>query len=157
MEELVELILQINKEIKKELPLINHGGCGVFASKMFKKLKSIGYSPNIVILRMPYETSLEQKKEMLNNKMNKKPINGDISDTSFAHCCLEIAGLYFDSELLGINFLDRWERLKISGNYTIEELDLSLKVGSWNSTYNRRRLNPTVDKIIRKSVNKVFA
>lgn len=156
MEELIELILKVNQEVKREISKINYGGCGVFASKMYKQLKELGYTPNIVILDYE-ENDFSQKKEVLNNKMNKQPINGNLRSTSFVHCCLEVGGLYFDGEQIGQYFLDNWvSRYPIKGNYTIEELDLALKVGGWNSTYNRKRKNPTLSKIIRKSVKQVF-
>lgn len=156
MEELVELILKVNQEVKKEIPKLNWGGCGVFASKMYKQLKELGYTPNIVILDYE-ENDFSQKKEVLNNKMNKQSINGSLRSTSFAHCCLEIGGLYFDGQEIGQDFINRWKRrFPIKGNYTIEELDLALKVGSWNDAYSRKRKNPTLDKIIRKSIKQIF-
>lgn len=156
MEELVDLIKEINWQVKNEIPKINQGGCGVFASKLYKELVKLGYQPKILILDGKYD-DFSQKKETLNNRINKLPINGKLKHTSFAHCCLEVGGLVFDGKEVGQKFLDSWiYRYPIRGNYTIEELDLALKVGSWNSSYSRRKKNPTLNKIIKKSIKQVF-
>lgn len=157
MEELVDLILKLNKEIIKEIPEINNGGCGVFALLMSKQLEKLGYKPTISILTGSWEIDVPTKKEVLNSVKNKLPINcGRKSDTSFAHCCIEVGGLIFDGEMLGLSFKDAWRRYPITGSYTIEELELSLKVGSWNSSYSRRKKNPTLRRIIRNAVKQVF-
>ena len=157
MEELVALVQRLNHDIVREIPKINHGGCGVFAASMYRQLEKLGYKPNIVILTSGWEVKLDRKKEILNAVMNNKRVQDEKLHTSFAHCCLEVGGLYFDGEMLGLDFLANWkERYRISGNYTIEELELSLRVGSWNHTYNRRKKNPTLSKIIRKAVKQVF-
>ncbi len=157
MEELVDLILKINQEVRNEVPYINHGGCGVFASLMYKHLKSLGYDPKIVILTMDWESSFESKKETLNKVMNNQSVQrGDLRHTSFAHCCIEVSGLYFDGTRLGTAFLNYWNECELSGNYSIEELDLALKIGGWNKQYSRRKKNPTVKKIIKNATKQVY-
>ncbi len=156
MEELIELVLKVNKVVRIEIPKINHGGCGVFASLMYKQLKALGYEPNIVILTGLWDSPLKSKKEILNNLLNNKPAGGNVQGVSFAHCCIEVSGFYFDGEKAGLDFRKSWDSYKFSGHYTIEELDLALKVGSWNDDYNRRKKNPTVKKIIRNATKKVY-
>lgn len=157
MEELIELVLVLNKEIKKEIPLINSGGCGVFTLLMYKQLEKLGYKPNIAIMTSDKELNINSKKEVLNNIINKQPISdGSKESTSFSHCCIEVGGLLFDGVSIGQSLKERWKRYPITGEYTVEELELSLKVGSWNDTYNRREKNPTLRKVIRKAVKQVF-
>jgi hypothetical protein len=158
MEDLVDLVLGLNKEFSKEIPEINAGGCGVFALHVSKELRKLGYSPNIVIITNMWEQSLEIKKRVLNNVMNRKPAEGNKSETSFAHCCIEVDGLYFDALQKGAALEDKWRVwYKFSGTYTEEEMELALKIGGWNSRYSRRKRNPTLRKIIRRECSKLIS
>lgn len=157
MEELIELVLILNREIKKEIPNINSGGCGVFTLLMYKQLEKLGYKPNIAIMTSFWESNIDSKKEVLNNIMNRQRTSNEIREgTSFSHCCIEVGGLLFDGINVGQSLKEKWKRYPITGNYTVEELELSLKVGSWNDTYSRREKNPTLRKVIRKAVKQIF-
>jgi hypothetical protein len=47
---LLQLTEQLNSDLNRRIPELNSGGCGVFASLMYKKLKALGYNPTIGIL-----------------------------------------------------------------------------------------------------------
>ncbi len=159
MRQLIDTIVMLNKEISIKIPEVNRGGCGVFALKMVKELKKLGYNPNIVILTNWME-DYGDKKDTLNNLLNKIPVGSlEKKDTSFSHCCVEIGGLYFDAHYVGLDFLRKWEdyEVNINNTYTIEEMEVALKVGGWNGAYNRRKRNPTLNSIIKKSISKNFS
>lgn len=155
MRELVDAILMINEEVKVKIPKINQGGCGIFAIKMAKELKKLGYSPNIVIIDRGVE-NVNNKKEILNRVTNKERVGSyEKRQTSFCHCCVEIGGLYFDGLHIGLSLMERWNSYIFSGNYTIEEMEIALKVGGWNSSYDRRK-NRMLQGIIDKSIKYTF-
>lgn len=158
MAELKDLVVALNQQIRKEIPEINAGGCGVFALLMSKQLIKLGYNPSIgIMLSMWGDCSVEIKKTVLNNVMNNKHVRpSDKKETSFAHCCIMVDGLTFDGKDLNDSFKERWGNYPIAGQYTIEEMELALKIGSWNSDYSRRKRNPTLRKIIRTTVKQVF-
>lgn len=156
MRELVDLILLLNKEISVKIPQINKGGCGVFAFKMAKELKKLGYSPNIMIIDYG-TTTFNNRKATLNRVINKERVDRDAKrNTSFVHCCVEVGGLYFDGLKVGLDLIERWDNYTFTGNYSLEEMELALRVGGWNSSYDRKKNNPKLDRIIRKSVKQAF-
>lgn len=156
MEELVDLVLSLNKQINNEIPEINYGGCGVFALIMAKQLELLGYNPIIHILTSYYDNT-EDKKRVLNEVMNGNRVNrSDKLETSFAHCCIEVGGLLFDGKMIGAAFKNKWTSYPITGSYTKEELALALKIGSWNDDYSRKHCNPKLRRIIKNTIKKVF-
>ena len=158
MADLKDLVQEINKQIRVEIPNINSGGCGVFALLMSKKLVELGFKPSIGIMLSKWgENSVEDKKRVINNVKNNQKVQAyEKRETSFAHCCVMVEGLTFDGKFLNDDFKDQWGSYPIAGEYTIEEMEVALKVGSWNDTYSRRRSNPTLRKVIRKSVKQTF-
>ena len=157
MAQLRELVQEINKGIRKEVPFINSGGCGVFALLMSKELVRLGYKPSIGIMLSKWgDNSVEDKKRVLNNVMNNQRVEAyEKRETSFAHCCIMVDGLTFDGKFLNDDFKAQWGSYPIAGQYTIEEMEVALRVGCWNDDYDRRK-NRTVSKIIKRSVNQVF-
>jgi hypothetical protein len=156
MEELIDLVLGLNEQIKNEIPEINHGGCGVFALIMAKQLELLGYNPTISILTN-YFGDTEDKKRVLNEVMNGNKVNrSEKLGTSFAHCCIEVGGLIFDGKMVGVAFKEKWISYPITGSYSIEELSLALKIGSWNDDYSRKYNNPKLRRIIKNTIKKVF-
>lgn len=153
---LYKLIESLNEDLSNKIPELNAGGCGVFASLMYKKLKSLGYEPKIVILDCTtYE--LEHKKNILNRVMNRERTRfDDTESTSFAHCYIKVDGVIFDGLRMGSNVLCPFWAYDSVGEYTIEELDTCLKVGSWNPSFKRRKRNPTLRASINKAVKEVY-
>lgn len=152
MDELVNLVRLSSGIIGCKIPEINAGGCGVYASIMYKQLVELGYKPNIVIFDR--DSSLDYKKETLNNVMNNNKVNSyDKRNTSFLHCCLEVGGFYFDGEAWGADIQANWGGYNV-GYYTIEELDTALKVGGWNTSYDRRK-NRTIKATIKQSLKQI--
>lgn len=157
MEELVDLVLSLNEQIRKEIPEINYGGCGVFSLIIAKQLELLGYSPVISILTNSFEEKVEGKKKILNEVMNgNKVYPSQKSDTSFAHCCIEVGGLIFDGKTIGVAFKEQWRNYPITGSYSIKELSLALKIGSWNDDYSRKHCNPKLRRIIKNTIKKLF-
>lgn len=148
------LVKGINEDLRSKVPVINQGGCGIFASLMYKELTRLGYKPEIVILDRWGD--LSTKKETLNNVRNNQKVKKQlVEETSFSHCLVRVGGIVFDGLEVGNNVRDVYSAPEV-GNYSIEELDLAIKVASWNDTYHRRR-NITVIRTIKRNITRVYA
>ncbi len=153
---LIKLIESINADLRIKVPEVNEGGCAIFASLMYKELKALGYNPTINILHDSWSKDINRNKVTLNKVINKEKVASyDKRSTSFNHCCLEVEGVYFDGIFSGSHPIDFYPD-GIQGFYSIQELDTAIKVAGWNSTYNRRRKNPTLRASINRAVKQVY-
>lgn len=147
------LIRGVNKDLRSKVPVINEGGCGIFASLMYKELTRLGYKPEIVIL--DYFDFLTKKDTLNRIKNNQKVKRYLREDTSFYHCLIRVDGIVFDGLAVGTNVSDVYNVPEV-GSYSIEDLDLAIKVASWNGIYHRRR-NITVISTIKRNIKRVYA
>lgn len=147
---LQQLVITLHGELsqlKKKIPNINFGGCGVFAYEMKKALDSLGVQTSILII--DEEQDYLNKKEYLNNVVNMgRKVR--YTPTSVNHVILMIDELKLAVDASGVHSLtfhpvitDRvymWHGMHIMGEYTMKELEYAAYHSQWNSVFNRRRI-----------------
>ncbi len=149
----MDLILQINKinqDIVDNVKNINRGGCGVFAYFLAKRLKELKIKHSICVLDAWGKKSFQDTwgkylNEVKNNNLN----NG--RNLSASHFMIKIKETYVDGT--GMTYFPDFH---VCGKYTIEDMELALKYGSWNSDYNVKqnlKVKRIIDKHLPKSCN----
>lgn len=141
-----KVVAKIQKEISREINELNAGGCGWFAYMMHTELKKYNIESEMVILD---QCNIDGRKEILNDIINNKSRDGWC--TSFNHCCVAVKSLYFD----GVTFdvISNWSErgYEPKGTYTEKEMQTALKVGGWNSDYNKSQ-NTVLKNIIKANL-----
>lgn len=157
---LSQIIKEIQSEIRSKIDNLNSGGCGWFAFYMATALKSVGIEAEIKLITrhegdlwFTQKDDINYKKEIINEYVNNGEQNCDPSDlqeTSFIHCYINVAGFEFDGMYESFKDMKEYfKRFKFEGDYTIEEMEIALKVGGWNCTYdtsNNAKLKEIIER-----------
>jgi len=151
--DLDKLVEEIQGEIDYQIYDINQGGCGWFAYYMVKHLKSVGIDAKIKIID-DSRSKVQLKKTNINNYINKvtNVEYDELRDTSFIHCFVKVGSKGFDARNSSIKQLkDDYDGYRFAGEYTLQELEIALKVGGWNSRYNKNN-NRLLEEIIQTNI-----
>lgn len=136
----------LQKKVVKDIPNVNHGGCGVVAEELYHIFSSLNFKPKIVVM-----TSMP-------NSVKKFIKNSEITGESIAlnHIIISIEGKYVDStgvyksakSLVESNFDGRY---KIVSGLTINQLALLNKnYPHWNSSFDREKNIPKIKRRVKK-------
>lgn len=151
-------------QVRKKIPNINLGGCGVFAYELKKILDPLNVKTSILIIDEDHEYC--DKKNYLNQVVNLNMKTGYMS-TAVNHVILMIDELGVAIDASGVHCISfkqgkpyTWHGLYIVGEYTMKELEYAAYNSNWNQYFNRRRipelkyyLSLIKDKIEGKRIN----
>lgn len=142
---LSERLPVLQDRLRKEIPFLNRGGCGRFAYLMGKRLKRNGIPFKIkVMLSFEGEEGFEERVVALNAIKN----NRGWGETAFSHCYIEADGVRFDGHLRDEEFRHKYNRLETVGEYSLNDMFIAVKNGSWNDTFDVENELPKLEKII---------
>lgn len=117
------------------VPCINYGGCGISALALFDHAEAAGLKPKIVF---GYGGS-GGKKENDDYKLGNRP-----HAESATHIFIRIGGKDFDSK----GEYDRDVHWEFDDEITRNHLVDSIRHGCWNSTFEREKWLPKIEKFI---------
>lgn len=139
-------ITKLQRDLRKEIPNLNRGGCGLFAYLLGKRLKREGIDFKIKILG-GFGDCFEYKVAVLNEVKNNRN-NLYRNQASFAHCYLQIGDYKFDGHYSDNELREVFYTLEDIGEYSLQDLYLAIKVGGWNWKFCLKRDLPKLEEII---------
>lgn len=139
-------ITKLQRDLREEIPNLNWGGCGLFAYLLGKKLKREGIDFKVKILG-GLEDCFEYKVAVLNEVKNNRN-NLYRNKASFAHCYLQIGDYEFDGHYSNNELRGVFSSLDDIGEYSLQDLYLAIKVGSWNWRFCLEKDLPKLEEII---------
>jgi len=120
-------------DIKLRHPLINAGGCGVFALSLGNRLSELGYS---IEYRVMINKRNEYDFKLANRAISNNSIR-DINETNWEHIMVKVGKHYID--VGGI--YDEVTKYRISDNISEEFLREWLSIRRmWNSMFDRKQM-----------------
>lgn len=129
------LIERINSEIPLEISHLLSGGCGIFALTVAKLLEQYAIPYHIWALADPSGASIETRKSNVAAAKNNMHYISEVLPAE--HFMMEAEGFVFDA----LKCFDSIESVRtncapeVSGEYTIEELEIAVTKGRWNPLY----------------------
>ena len=129
---LLDKIHSLNEILQKKIDYLGCGGCGIFCYLMYKQLNSLGIETQIVAFN---EIEISHKITNISNCINNKEFTADMA---CSHFLIEAEGILFD----GYNVYEQKEEMsfgKRRGSYSLEQLEVALNHGSWNSLYDKNQ------------------
>jgi len=143
---LIVEIKKLQRDLREEIPNLNWGGCGLFAYLLGKKLKKEGIDFKIKILGN-FLDCFEHKTAILREVKNNR--NNLCRDkAAFAHCYLQIGNYEFDGHYSNNELREVFYTLENIGEYSLQDLYLAIKVGSWNWRFCLEKDLPKLEEII---------
>ncbi len=147
VEKVLEQIASLNEKLENELPYINHGGCGLFTKLLYEKL--VADHPTIKIIWFDSYLSAEERNDLITYTTNNGYGDGRGNSLSCSHIMIELYGFHIDGHTIYKQFDHQWANRTYQGYFTIDELNLAIKYGYWNSMYDKSK-TPVVEKLIDK-------
>jgi hypothetical protein len=141
--EIVNYLVEQYSSINEKVPYINHGGCGVFAEKLYNIMRNIGLKPQLVVIT--------------NNRIEMdKRIRGEAHNYgSIIHIVVKIHGKYVDStgvykSIAAVADYHKYP-LKEREVSTLLTTDVLANWNSqryfWNERFNRKYIKTIEDKL----------
>lgn len=147
-------------KINKQYPYINYGGCGVFAERLYDKLKLFGYKPKIVVLVNSKQCFADSMKMLDERGLDYYWIN---RTEGFSHIMVKVNGYYVDSEGMYKSQADMPSKWRYYDIY-----EKGMKIGSlrkctaderfWNDRFDRYdipAIENRLDSIYRRIAKKI--
>ena len=141
VDDINEIIQNLQAEVEHYIPSLNCGGCGVFALEAYRALRSSDIKVVIVALEDRDRPTISMNKETIKNIANAFDYEKD--ELAFPHAWLYLPEyniafdgyekIYADAkDVIMPEYVGRYHEV---GFYEEEELDVVVKYGLWNSTY----------------------
>lgn len=125
-------------DIRKKLPIVNHGGCGIVALELHKVLNKVGIDNQIICLMLPHNyTAINEYR------------NGELQypSTACQHAVVKVGSVYYDGYgKANVDFYDDCIKMRI----TQKEMTYMLKYGVWNRRFDREVGFPIIKNQIKK-------
>lgn len=149
-----KFVKPLNRDLVRTQRSLNSGGCGHFAYEVGKQLKRLGIPFKIWVLETTDGNNYEKKRTKLTALRNNQRPKG-LYVLSFAHCYIEVDGFCFDGHQHGKAFTDYWfgsrEAIR-TGEYSLQDMHLALKYGTWNECFKVDTELPKLKKTITKKI-----
>lgn len=139
-------------------PLINYGGCGVFAAEMARDLTAKGFDATIRVIANPWETEgFDNMQAMFSRIENNGGWSDDLLDWELTpyHVVLEVKGYgihgILDAERFApVRGYEYNGRTMVDGYVPLEIMEEAAKSSTmWNPTFPRKTI-PKVRKAIKE-------
>lgn len=152
-------IRKINKlmqTINSEIPHINCGGCGVFASLLYPFLQELGTKP---IIRLVHRS--ETNTDLSDIRRQLEDTNSCLDwqqHTWFTHLLIEFTndGKQYVIDSTGIFNLDKSEYYACEGAFSYEEVKyFAASPSGWNTMFPRRTI-PVITKKLSSGFSELF-
>ena len=154
--------------ITHKVPYINNGGCGIFASYLYKELVKYGFKPKILTLTS-YGVDKDEIRDYKNSylpnlrysrKNNRSPNNGAKSHymVKLGNFALDCSGSFaFQKQKDHTVKIEKREYIYgILGTISIEDLDYLIKMEwAWNYCFERKH-SPKIQRLIKKQLAKIL-
>lgn len=137
-------------QINKIEPRLNKGGCAIFASEVYYRLRKMGYKPKIYVLDLQPEDMKQKVTEWRYAYKNKASTHLPMGD----HCCIKLGMWFFDSKYL----IEATENKKlyfdkeydISGTISWQNIKYLVRIRRlWNTEFPRRNI-PKIKNFIKE-------
>lgn len=132
-------------KINEKYPIINCGGCGIFAQKVYGILKEFHFKPKLIVL-IPFYYSKTDAVEKLNN-------NGKPYEMAWSHIMVKVGKKFIDCDGIYTNLKQTDHYFSHEGveGMTPELLQQWIDSRGWNDRFDREKAVP----IINKGFNKI--
>lgn len=132
----------LHRDIKTNIHNLNYGGCGVFALMFYEEISKI-LPKNKCRISVYDHISFKKKKTIIKEL---KENGGNTYETyvgnlSSSHIMIKIYELQIDGYNIITHKEKKYKHFPFIGYHTKEELEYSLRYGSWNSQYCRSQNN----------------
>ena len=123
-------------DIKLRYPLLNGGGCGVFALSLGKVLKELGYEYEYLLIIKNKHTLVEA-----NHSINRNDVNS-LNNTDWTHLIIKLGKYYIDVDGVRTEVKKTYE-VNLTDSLSEELLKEMLSEENrymWNSTFDRKQM-----------------
>lgn len=152
-EALLKVVKEMQSDIMQNIECINEGGCGHFANLFYKSCKEKYPSMRLVVFSIWGERFLRANKKEIKRWNCGVGDSCNLKHTSVGHVAVKVYGFTFDGEDILVNNATPSGRKPV-GHYTEKELEVALKYGSWNNSYDTHQ-NKKLKTIISKHTNQL--
>ena len=154
-EKLIQTLEKIGDELStayEKIPMVNFGGCGVFAEILGEKLEAKGYKPKYVVLSISTHKTIRLARAIMRNE--KKPTLSELFyyvGFNHTHVVVKVGKYHIDAT----GFRGDYEDYKIGMTIDANTLkSWNNEVDMWNDDFNRTigipKINKVLDKILQK-------
>jgi hypothetical protein len=135
-------------DINEKVPRINHGGCGVFAEKLYMVLCNLGLTPKLIVIT-------DNRKGMNERVKGEDNWSDKFGYASITHIVVKIGKHYVDSTGIysSVKYVCEHHAYRIS----IREVSTTLTIDTlkdwnnnpyiWNDSFNRRHIKTIENKL----------
>lgn len=154
--------------ITLKVSYINCGGCGIFASFLYKELIKFGFKPKILVFKtwsVDRDDIKEYKNSYLPDIQNSRKNNSNPKNGAKSHYMVKLGNFALDcsGDFPFVRQKDKSIHIEkyectyaLLGTMSIEDLDYLIGIKwAWNPEFNRRH-SKRIEKLIKKQLAKIL-